>query len=266
MEKFMYKSFKKSLCNSSLKELDKKFYKKYGFEIYHQDVYGCGCDCYDYDDDHFSDDWYNNEFDYVMSRTNLFYENIQVLSKFFKPEFIEKLKNRKDIEFDVVEAFFDIEIDDLIEGYNSTYLNNFFDEKNKYGLKIKANIRYKDYDFMQVSVVNICIKNPFQESSRYKDYYNFNIFQGKHTYLREHSLDFILRRMIKKNTYRRKKQYLSWITEEEPCPIWCETNEECLMYYLLTESGLDEKLFETFDVKELVKEKESMEVFRMYLD
>lgn len=264
----MFKSFKKSLCNSKLKEFNKTFTRKDGFDIFEEDNHSSWCSCCEYDDyDYYADDYYENEFEYAMSRTHLFFENIKKLEKFFKSEFLEKLKLNKNVEFDTSEVFFEVKFSDLIDGYNTSYLYDFFDEDNKYGLEITAKIQYKDYDFTQIRSVNISIKNPFiiNGENKYRNNYNFNIYYNKHLIIREHSLDFILRRMIKKLKIEKHKFWQSRNYIEEAIPEWCETNEECLMYYLLEETDLNKNVFNDFSVRDIIKNKEDYDVFLMFV-
>ncbi len=269
----MYKSFVKALSKTSEKEFNKKFTTKDGHDIFHKDnqYWGmCPC-CDDYDDhDYYSDDYYNYEYDYIMSRTHMFFDNIYKLEKFFEPEFVKNLKESKKVEFDSLEVFFDINLKDMLDGYNSKYLMNFFDEENKYDLKITANIKYKDYDFLNPHSVSICVKNPFVNKSFYNapNIYKFNIYYGKHLMLREHSLDFILRRIYRKTVLMTNSsgRIVNITNENEYFPEWCETNEEKLMYYLITESQSSKNTLDNFNIKEIIKSKEEFEVFKMYMD
>lgn len=242
------------LGNSKFKEFNKKFTNNIAHEIWYDDMdcYPCCC-CYD-DDDDYNDDQYEWQYEYMEKRSHLFYENIYNLKTIFTREFLDGVKRDQSAEVDALCVYVKIKEKDLIDGYNSEFFAQFFDEGNKYNFELYATISYKDFDLTKISSVNISVMNPFTDVDGHdlggmgrNSMYNFNVYYEKHTNIMFSTISFFYRNM-----------------QRREIPEWCETMEDTIMYMYLDDPKY-KKLKEIFDIKEVIKDLSVFNVLKMYM-
>lgn len=241
-------------CEYRTRELSLKFTKKDANILFDEDSYSyCGCGCCDMYDDDLDDSHYEYSYEYLKERMHMFYENIGSLRSVFTSEFISRVKEQKLGRLDVMKVYLEITHNDLIDGYNSVFLENIFDENNKYQFKLEASIVFADFDFTKMTSLNIHIDPNFDSPlsldaySYYDPRYSFNLY-----YMRNFNMD------SKKITHIYKR-----ISNIET-PEWCVSNEEKVLYLMLSDSRF-KKTLELMDIKDIIKYTECLEVFRMYL-
>jgi hypothetical protein len=248
-----YSNAVRHLSNSKCKEFNKKFTNKIALEIWGDDsCCDSFCCCYD-DDDYLSDEQYEWSYEYMEKRSHLFYENISSLKTVFTTDFLDDVKARQSAEIDALTVYLKVKAKDLIEGYNSEFFAEFFDEGNKYNLELYAMVNYKDFDLTKIRSIDIAVMNPFnhEEGDSYgmgrNSMYKFNVYYEKHTNIMFSTIAFFY-----KNMQRRE------------IPEWCETMEETIMYMYL-DAPQYKKLKEIFDIKEVIKDISMFDVLKMYM-
>lgn len=253
---FTYNNATRHLSDSKFKEFNKKFNNKIANDIWYDDThgfYGCPCCCDDFDDDHLSDEHYEAVYEYMKKRNHLFYENISSLKNVFTDEFLDDVKKNKSAEVDGLTVYIKIKAKDLIEGYNSEFFAQFFDEGNKYNLELYTMINYKDFDLTKIRTIDIAVMNPFDDNEddlyglHRNSMYKFNVYYEKHTNIMFSTISFFYRNM-----------------QRREIPEWCETMEETIMYMYL-DAPKYKKLKEIFDIKEVIKDVSIFDVLKMYM-
>lgn len=253
---FIYSNATRHLSDSKFKEFNVKFNNKIANDIWYDDnhgFYGCHCCCDPFNDDHLSDEYYEWEYEYMKKRNHLFYENISSLKSVFTIDFLDNVKNNKSAEIDALTVYIKVKATDLIEGYNSEFFSKFFDEGNKYNLKMYAMIKYKDFDLTKISSIDIAVMNPFEEDEGdlfgmgSKSMYKFNVYYEKHMNIMFSTISFFYKNM-----------------QRRVIPEWCDSMEETIMYMYLDEPKY-KKLKEVFDIKEVIKDVSVFDVLKMYM-
>lgn len=201
----------------------------------------------DYEDD------YEVVFDYASKNSNYFYKYINNLKHIFKEDSLLKIKENKTAVIDCNEVYLDLNIEDFNNGISSVWLKDIFIEGNKNNLNISVSIKYKDFNFKKIEKMSIIIENPFlnlnKKYQEIKNHYEFNPDFIKNIFKNEHKVDFIQRRMQKFLTI----------------PNWCETIEDRFLFYFINQLSLSQDVINLFGIENLVKDKDTLKIFKTYI-
>lgn len=185
---------------------------------------------------------YNDEImiDYALERSYVIYDNLNCLSEILTVDFIEYLKKIKNIKIDIHKAYIDFELKDIKGGANNKIFKSIIDSKNKYNFKFSLVVDYKDFNYNSVENLSVVIKN---EYSFFK-----SKLMNSDSMLMLKNIDFMLKRMNQINF-----------------PDYCHSNEEKILYTMITESKILNKTIENFDIKKIITDINYFNIFKIYI-
>lgn len=185
---------------------------------------------------------YNAEImiDYALERSYVIYDNLNCLSEILTVDFIEYLKKIKNIKIDIHKAYIDFELKDIKGGANNKIFKSIIDSKNKYNFKFSLVVDYKDFNYNSVENLSVVIKN---EYSFFK-----SKLMNSDSMLMLKNIDFMIKRMKKINF-----------------PEYCISNEERLLYTMITESKILNNLNENFEIEKIITDIDYFNIFKMYI-
>lgn len=237
---FMISSFKAGISRYTQKDARKKV---------HSDEYEDDCpndyeDYYDYDHCYdIEDDAYTT---FVEERQSSFFKNISH-HNIFTRDFVEKLKSKAvSVSFSWLSTEFKVGIEDLMPNSKSkivTYLNNIFEDGNKFGLYITLKLVFTNTSFTKISMFQLSIGHDDKSFINYNSRKDHPIHNG---YRRKHAstLESIINYMVK-----------------EDFPDYCLSNEDCLMYFLYHDHYLIRD--GSFTIQNILFDQDYFELFKM---
>lgn len=231
--------------------------------------YGCS-NCYD----DFYDDFYDGdlsieeyeEFDEYLKKEKFYCLNNKEIKAILKEDFLNSVNTNKIFNNDFFDKIFiDIEESDLKEGVVKDYFFNFINE-NKYKLKIKLIVKFKDYMFNVVESVGFRIYNIFKEED---DFLNSILTGGGNLKKSKNYIDIEIFKYKKEIKFYNHKSIRTLLEESNAIkrnfefPEYCETNEDKIFYFF----AKDYHIFKNkiFDLKDVIKSENSRKLLDIYL-
>lgn len=178
--------------------------------------------------------------EYALERSCVIYDNLNCLSEILTVDFIENLKKIKNIKIDIHKAYIDFELKNIIGGSNNKIFKSLIDSQNKYNFKFSLVVDYKDFNYNYVESLSVVIKNEYS-------FFKSKIMNSE-SILMLKNLDFILKRMNQINF-----------------PDYCNSNEEKILYTMITESKILNKTIEKFDIKKIITDINYFNIFKIYI-